>query len=74
MEARIIKIQSTKFQIINLGKVMYLIINEDRSASVSSDLTKELMECAEAGVVEIYDVSCTPIKILNPNSEWEAVE
>jgi hypothetical protein len=47
---------------------------KDRSAAVSSDLTKELMECAEAGVFEIYDISCAPIKVLNPNSEWEAVE
>ena len=53
---------------------MYLIINEDGSASTSIDLTPEIMECVEAGIVDIYDTTCTPIKVLNPQSEWVEVE
>lgn len=52
---------------------MYLIISEDGSASTSSELTKEIMECIEAGIVDIYDTACTPIKVLNPKNEWVEV-
>ena len=54
--------------------MMYLIINEDFSASTSDELTDEILECAEAGIVGIYDISCVPIKALNGKSEWEAVD
>lgn len=53
---------------------MYLIISEDGNPSVSSELTKEIKESIEAGIVDIFDLSCDPVKALTPNGMWEEVE
>lgn len=53
---------------------MYLIISEDGNPSVSKELTKEIKESIEAGIVDIFDLSCEPVKALTPNGVWEEVE
>lgn len=54
--------------------MMYLIINEDRTPSTSEELTDEIMECVEAGIVDVYDLSFNPVKTIDFSSVWIEVE
>jgi hypothetical protein len=53
---------------------MYLVINEDGSPSMANELSEEIMECVEAGIVDIYDISCSPVKVLVSPTIWVEVE
>jgi hypothetical protein len=53
---------------------MYLITDESGNPYQSEKLTDEILDCVEAGIFGVFDVSSTPIRSMSPDGSWEIVE